>query len=85
MIDIINNYCNMIIKPIENHARELQIKLYSKNFFDWLNRGLYREYLEKTEEMLFEHYKKLSEIIEEEINFDNEIREKLEECKRKEK
>jgi hypothetical protein len=77
MIDIVSIYCNMVINPIEDNVKELRAKVYSKNFFDWLNRRLYKEYLEKTEKMLFDRYKRLEVIIQEEIDFNNELKEKF--------
>ena len=70
-------YCDFVIKPVEDYVKELRIKVYSRNFFDWLSRGLYKEYLEKAELLLFEKYKRLGNIIQEEIDFDNEIKAKL--------
>ena len=78
MIDIVGFYCDLVLKPTEDYVEELRAKVCSKNFFDWLSRGLYKEYLEKAEELLYERYTKLGVIIQEEIEFDNEIKEKLE-------
>ena len=70
-------YCDFVIRPIENEVKELRAKVYSKNFFDWLSRGLYKEYLEKTEKLLYKSYERLSKIIQEEIDFDTEFKAKL--------
>ncbi|MFA7119914.1 MAG: hypothetical protein WC277_00370 [Bacilli bacterium] len=77
MMDIISMYCDFVIKPIEEHVKELRAKVYSRNFFDWLSRNLYKEYLDKTEKLLFEKHQRLGEIIKEEEYFNNEIQAKL--------
>jgi len=69
MLDIVRIYCDLVIKPTEEARNEMRAKVYSRNFFDWLSRGLYKEYLEKYNEMLFKQYKKLNKLIEEEKIF----------------
>ena len=77
MIDIASMYCSFVIKPIEDYVKELHVKICSRNIFDILSRGLYKEYLEKAENLLFTSYKRLEIIIQEEIDFNNEIQAKI--------
>lgn len=78
MLDIINFYYNNVISPIECERNRLLRKVYSKNVFNILCSPLYKTYLDKTEELLFEKYKKLENIIKEETEFNISINNKIE-------
>ena len=69
MIDIVKLYCDYCIKPIEEARNEMRAKVYSKKFSDFLLRPTYKKYLEKYDQMLFENYTKLGEILTEEYYF----------------
>ena len=70
-------YCKNVITPIEEQVKDLRRKVYSKNIFDFLMRSTYKEYLDKTEELLFSCYQKLGEYINDEISFQKELKEKF--------
>lgn len=68
-MNLIKMYCDFVIKPIEEEVKMLRSKVYSKNFFDWISRDLYKLYLQKNEKLLFDSYQKLGEMIDEELAF----------------
>lgn len=77
MIDIVSMYCNMVIKPTEEYTKELRAKVCSRKFSDWICRRLYQEYLDKAETLLYNSYRKLEKIIQEEKDFYDQLQEKM--------
>ena len=62
-MDILNLYCKIIIKPIEEERNKMRACYYSKNIFKRLNRKIYKEFMDKYDELLLEKYKKVGELI----------------------
>lgn len=64
MSEIIKNYSNDIIRPIEDARKELINKIYSRNIFDIIFRKRNKELLEKYDELWFKSLKVLEELME---------------------
>lgn len=64
MSEIIKDYSNDIIRPIEDARKELINKIYSRNIFDIIFRKRNKELLEKYDELWFKSLKVLEELME---------------------
>ncbi|MDO5569180.1 MAG: hypothetical protein Q4G04_03620 [bacterium] len=62
----LNSY-NNIIKLLENEKRELTAKVYSKNVFVMINRKHYINKLNKVDNILYNRYCKVGQMITEDI------------------
>lgn len=74
MSDIIDLYCENIVKPMENKIHYLRVKIYSPSFFDWINRSIYSKLLERYENMLYNNYIYFGTLLGEEIKHQNSIK-----------
>ena len=62
-MNYLKSYCENIIKPIEDMKDEVEKKYYSSIFF----KKSYKKLLDKLDDELFNKYKKLETMIDEEI------------------
>lgn len=62
-MNYLKSYCENIIKPIENKRNEIEEKYYSSIFF----KKSYKKTLDKLDDELFNKYKKLETMIDEEM------------------
>ena len=62
---LVNLYCDMVIKPIDEERNSLIRKLRSKKVMDIMMRSLYQSYIDEYTEMLSECYKELGKMLRE--------------------
>lgn len=62
-MDIVQSYINVVIKPIEEARNNIRACYYSKSIFKYLNRKVYKEYLDKYDKLLLEKCEILAQII----------------------
>ena len=69
-MDCLDLYCKNVIQPLENFRKEVAEKYYTSLFY---KKG-YKKLLDKVDDDLFNKYKKLETMIDEELEFQETIR-----------